>query len=206
MSRGLAVAAALLALTGLASGCPYRRSVDLAHPEAIARAEPPAEPKGTIAIGRFRDARTADDATGQQVGQIRESYGIPIVPVDAAQDPVAWVTDALARGLMLRGYAVERIDSPQAAASRLVLDGSVVRVFADRYLTVAAEIVADVALVRDGASLWSGRCEASGSELVWFVGLDEFHSILVAVVDRFTSECVGQIVAAVERAESPRPQ
>ncbi|MEW6268837.1 MAG: hypothetical protein AB1689_06015 [Thermodesulfobacteriota bacterium] len=201
-TRDFARGAALLAmLAASTSGCAFgTRNVDLTYPDAIARAQVTSQPKGTIAVSRFKDARTDEYATGQQVGQVRNGYGMPTASVDAIQDPVLWVTDGLARGLMLHGYKVEKVESPQSAGSLLVVDGSVVRIFADSYVTINAEIVADVSLIRDGAAVWNGQCQASAGKVNWVGGADEFHAVLVDAVEQFATECVGQIVGAIERA------
>lgn len=188
-------------LATLASGCGlFTRHVDLTHPDRIAPAEIVSPPKGSIAVSTLGDARTADYATGRQVGQIRETYGIPMLSVEALQDPVVWVSDGLARGLVLRGYEVQRIDSAEPAGSGLVVGGSVVRIFADRYLASGAEILADVWLLEDGFTLSSGRCRGSAGRFDWLGTEDQLRVVLVDALGQFTTECADKIVAAIERA------
>ncbi|HEY8515467.1 MAG TPA: hypothetical protein VIS07_08135 [Candidatus Binatia bacterium] len=194
-------AATLLTLLALvASACATHR-IDLSDPDAaaLARSGPPT--MGKVVVVRFHDARTREWATGRQVGQMREGYGIPVVAVEAEQDPVLWVADGLAHGLALHGYEVERLDAPPADPSAFVVMGSVVQVFGDAYLMKGAGIVADVWLVHGGWTIWSGRCEGTSTSLQW-PSLE--HPLRAALLDarkQLVARCVPPIATAIERAK-----
>jgi hypothetical protein len=149
---------------------------------------------GRIAVARFDDARSADFATGSEIGQVRDLYGVPIKKIDGKQDPVLWVTHGMARALSAEGFSVEEVESPATAGSLPTVVGSVTKVFVDTYMTETAWVDADVTVTRDNVRLFSTSCSGQATQTAWWGSEEEYRSILALAMDDFLKVCTMKIM------------
>ena len=181
------------------AGCAFgTRNVNLTYePPTAGRA---AGSQGAIAVARFADARAAnpDSGSGAEVGQVRNGFGARTATVDANQDPVVWVGDSLARGLAAEGFRVERVDQPGDAGELPVVTGAVSHIYADMYMSIDAEVKADISVERGGRRLFSTQCEGADSATAWTASADEFQSRLTGAMKEFVSTCVPRLMPYLE--------
>jgi hypothetical protein len=154
--------------------------------------------KGTVAVARFVDARTSELATGQNVGQVRNGFGMPTANVAANQSPVFWVGDSIARSLAANGFKVEKVDMPEAAVGIPVVTGKVNEVFVDMYLSMEGEMKADVAVENGGQNLFSTQCQGKDSGAAWTASGDEFQNRLTGAMKQFVDTCVPKLMPYLE--------
>jgi hypothetical protein len=192
MNRILIWLARVFVVTMLCSGCAFgSRNVNLMY-EPVSSASP--RSKGRIAVSRFKDMRTSELAVGQQVGQVRNGFGMPTAMVNANQNPVIWVADSLARGLAAQGFAVERIDSPASAGDLPLIAGSVTQVFADVAMVLEAEVKADVSVERGGQQLTKTECLGRDSKMAWTGSADEYQDRINAAMRQFVDACIATLL------------
>jgi hypothetical protein len=192
MSRIPISVARILAVTTLCSGCAFgARNINLMYEPVSAGAS---GSRGRVAVCRFKDLRTPEIAVGQQVGQVRNGFGMPTAHVNANQNPVIWVADSLARGLAAQGFTVERVDSPGSAGELPVIDGSVTEVFGDLAMVLSAEIKADVSVERRGQQLVKLECVGKDSKMAWTGSADEYQDRMNGAMRQFVDACAARLV------------
>jgi hypothetical protein len=81
----------LLALLSLiTAGCAFgTRKVNLLYGDRVTTVVAAPATLGAVAVAKFSDSRPSD-ATGQLLGSIRNTYGIPTASVVALQDSILW--------------------------------------------------------------------------------------------------------------------
>jgi hypothetical protein len=147
-------------------------------------------------VARFADSRTPDLAVGQQVGQVRNGFGMPTASVNANQNPIVWVSDSMARGLAAQGFKVERVESPKAAGT--VVWGTVTAVFADVGASIEAEVKAEVTVERDGQRVFSTQCTGSESKMSWAGSADDYQDRLNGAMKQFVDNCIPKLLPYLE--------
>src|SRR5213593_4526863 len=140
VSRRIAGSLAALAVL-LGSGCAFgTRRINLTYGPAADRALAPAGSLGKVAVARFGDARVQKEGTGDLLGRVRDTYGIPTASVRANQDPVVWVNDGVAKALAAQGFTVEKVESSQTAGDLPTVSGMVTRASGGMYYRMDANV------------------------------------------------------------------
>lgn len=187
----------ILLVGGLGTGCAFgTRNVNLIYEQPPPTAAEGS--RGTIAVARFTDTRTAEMAVGSQVGQVRNGFGAPTANVEATQSPVLWVGNSLARGLTANGFRVEKVDQPNTAGGLPVVTGSVSQVFVDMYMGMEGEVKADVSVEQNGKKLFSTQCEGKDSGVAWTGSADEFQTRLTGAMKQLVETCVPKLMPYLE--------
>jgi hypothetical protein len=185
----LAVAALGLLALGV-SGCAFgNRQVNLSYPATLP-ATPAAPPTyGRVAVARFGDARDAKQGTGRLLGKVRNGYGIPTASVLANQDPVLWVNEGVARALAARGLTVERVSGPSGPPDVPTITGTVSRVSGGMYMSMDANISADLTIEHQGRSVGSLVCIGQARRVAWTASTEEYRSLFETAMGDFADEC-----------------
>jgi len=190
---------ALICLATLA-GCAFgTRKVNLLYGDRVTTKV--ADPRGDarVAVARFRDGRPSGES-GQRLGWIRDTYGIPTATVVARQDPVLWVSDGVARALESRGYRVERVDSPNSAGSLPTITGVVTRVYSGMYSNIDAHVEVSVTLVRNGENISSTNCNGTIVAPAGTISASEYEAVFTATMDQFITDCIPRLIEPLEEA------
>jgi hypothetical protein len=181
----------------LASGCAFgTRRVNLTYEPAPNIAAQAA--RGRIAVARLRDARTADEGTGVLLGKVRNLYGMPTASVEANQDPVLWVNEAIVRALAGYGFEVEKVETAASAGDLPTVTGSVERVSGGMYMSMDAHIRTDLSIQYAGTSLFGQRCEGEASQGAGFVSAEEWRKVFRKAMDAYVMKCVLPLVPTLQ--------
>jgi hypothetical protein len=189
-----------LALLGLAaaSGCAFgARHVDLTYPASLAGPGGVAASGARVAVAKLGDARETRQGTGRLLGKVRNGYGIPTASVLASQDPVLWVSDGLVRGLKLSGFEVERVESPVDAGDLPTVTGTVLRASGGMYMSMDANVAADLVVERRGERLLSAQCDGRASKVAWTASASEYRQVFQDAMGNFILDCVRKLSPAL---------
>lgn len=188
--------AALLAL--VASGCAFgTRQVNLTYGPALDAAKP-ATARGRIAVARLRDGRTSEEGAGTLLGKVRNGYGMPTASVQANQDPVIWVNEAIARTLTSYGFKVEKVEAPQTAGDLPTVTGIVDRVSGGMYWNMDAHVKTDLAVEQHGVHLFDQRCEGEASQVAWTASAESYEEVFQRALDDYLAKCIPPLVPTLE--------
>ncbi|HZT07810.1 MAG TPA: hypothetical protein VFC51_12320 [Chloroflexota bacterium] len=157
---------------------------------------------GRIAVARFDDTRSADYATGDEIGQMRNLYGMPVKKIEGTQNPVLWVSGGLVNGLTAEGFAVERVESAQTAGGLPTVVGKVTKVFVDTYMAQTAWVDAEVGIDQHGVRLFSTSCSGEATQTGWWGSEEEYRSILALAMDNFLKSCVPKLTPLLSQYAS----
>lgn len=196
--RRLALSAAIGA--GMLGGCALTtRNATLIYPPAssqgavaVAQAATPSAPSGiTIAVLPFVDQRS--DKT--KVGDVRNGFGMKLAPIRTVNSVPEWVRDAVALELKNAGY--NAATSTTVADSSLAVEGDILNVRADAYLSYGGTVELLIRLRKGGRELirhtYAGKGSAGTS---WGATAKSYaQSLALALAD-----ALRQIVPDVERA------
>ena len=199
--KELRVALVLLAL--IANGCAFgTRRVNLTYgPSLSQRDHQPTH--GAVAVARLRDGRIASQGTGELLGKVRNGYGAPTASVVANQDPVLWVSEGIVRGLRNEGLAVRRVESPADAEGLPTVTGTLTRASGGMYMSMDANISADISVERQGSPLASVHCDGRASKVAWTVSAEEYRGLFEAAMTDFVGHCVPQLLPTLKQS-SPK--
>lgn len=189
----------VLALSGT-MGCAFgTRKVNLVYGDRVTTQVAGPATLRQVAVAKFSDGRPSD-ATGQLLGRVRNTYGIPTASVVAMQDPVLWVSDGIARALQSRGYRVARVDGSAPSHSLPTVSGTVTRVYSGMYARIQADIEATVTIDQGTTHLFSTACKGSITALAGSVSATEYENVFSAAMDQFIADCVPRLVEPLEDA------
>jgi len=189
-----------LALLGLgaASGCAFgARHVDLTYPASLAGPGGVATSGARVAVAKLGDARDPQQGSGRLLGKVRNGYGIPTASVLASQDPVLWVSDGLVRGLKLSGFEVERVESPADAGDLPTVTGTVMRASGGMYMSMDANVAADLVVERRGERLLSAQCDGRASKVAWTASASEYRQVFQDAMGSFLQDCMPKLSPAL---------
>ena len=185
-------AAIALFLAVGSSGCAPMR-VPLGYGTLDVNPPAPKTEAGQIAVARFDDARSSEYATGDEIGQMRNLYGMPVKKIEGSQNPVLWVSGGLVNGLAAEGFTVERVESAQTAGALPTVVGKVSKVFVDTYMAQTAWVDAEVGIDQRGVRLFSTSCSGEATQTGWWGTEEEYRSILALAMENFLKACVPKL-------------
>jgi hypothetical protein len=196
-------AAAGVALAFLASGCAFgNRQVNLTYPATLPATSSSPPVYGKVAVARFRDERDEKEGTGRLLGKVRNGYGVPTASVLAAQDPVLWVNEGVARALVAQGLTVERVADASGPAGVPVVTGTVRRVSGGMYMSMDANIAAELAIEHGGGSLGPIACQGQARRMAWTASTSEYAALFEAAMSDFAAQCgptLGRMLTGASR-------
>jgi len=172
--RGLRWLVGWFALALLA-GCAFGvRNATLLYPPkgdaavlpAAQAAAPATARKGSVTLVAFVDQRTDKGA----IGTMRNGFGMRTADVLATNKVTDWVTQAVRLELEKAGYAVT-VGAPAAAGT--VVQGEVLKVFCDMYMSYTGQVSLRTRVVRDGQELGTRNYDGEGSAGLAFAGTAE---------------------------------
>lgn len=201
LRRPAAVALALPLL--IASGCAFgNRQVNLTYPATLPATPGQAPTYGRVAVARFADARVEKEGTGRLLGKVRNGYGMPTASVLANQDPILWVNEGVARALAARGLTVERLPDPTGPPDVPTVTGTVRRVSGGMYMSMDANILADLVIEHGGQAVSTLVCQGQARRVAWTASTEEYRSVFEAAMESFGEQC-GSSLARILTGASP---
>lgn len=196
--RSLALSAVIGA--GTLGGCALTtRNATLIYPPAssqgavaVAHAATPPAPSGiTIAVLPFVDRRP--DTT--KVGDVRNAFGMKLAPIRTVNSVSVWVRDALALELKDAGY--NAASSTTVPDSSLAIEGEILKVHADAYMTYGGEVELLIHLTKGGRELIGHSYVRKGSAGTNWTATAKSYAQALAVA---LADVLRQVVADVARA------
>jgi hypothetical protein len=195
--RGCTLAAALVIVT-MSSGCAFgTRHVNLTYAPTLDAAKS-GTARGRIAVARLREGRTSEEGTGTLLGKVRNGYGMPTASVQANQDPVIWVNEAIARTLTSYGFAVEKVETPASAGDLATVTGIVDRVSGGMYWNMDAHVKTDLAVEQHGTHLFDQRCEGEASQVAWTASAASYEEVFQRALEDYLAKCIPHLVPTLE--------
>jgi len=183
-------ALALLMAATVVSGCAFgSRHINLTYAPSLSPTPTRPATYGRVAVARFDDARNPRQGTGSLLGKVRNGYGMPTASVLANQDPVLWVNEGVARALVAQGFTVERVNSAQEAAGAPIVSGHVTRASGGMYLSMDANVSADLAVQHDGRQFGSLACNGRVTKVAWTASSEEYRTLFEAAMTDFANQC-----------------
>lgn len=180
----LVVAGAML------SGCAFgSRHVNLTYPTNLPATPSSAPVYGRVAVARFDDARDPKQGAGRLLGKVRNGYGIPTASVMANQDPVLWVNEGVARALAARGLTVERVAEATRPPDVPTVTGTVRRVSGGMYMSMDANITADLAIEHAGRTVTTVVCNGQARRVAWTASTEEYRGVFEEAMGDFADQC-----------------
>lgn len=197
------IVAATFAVAATASGCAFgNRQVNLTYAASLPAASTQPPTWGRVAVARFRDARDPKQGTGSLLGKVRNGYGMPTASVLANQDPILWVNEGVARALVAQGLTVERVDAESGPPEVPTITGAVTRVSGGMYMSMDANISADLAIEQGGRSVSTVACRGQAKKVAWTASTDEYRTVFEAAMTDFATQC-GSSLARILTGGSP---
>lgn len=189
----------MLAITALSTGCAFgTRRVNLAYGPIVDSAKPRTI-QGRIAVARLRDNRTPDEGTGTLLGMVRNGYGIATASVQANQDPVIWVNEAIARTLTSWGFKVEKVETPATAGDLPTVTGSVDRMSGGTYMNMDAFVRTNLAVEQGDARLFEQQCEGAAKQGTFFISAKDYQQVFQKALDDYLQRCLVLMIPTLER-------
>jgi hypothetical protein len=185
-------------VTCAATGCAFgTRHVNLTYGPNVDGAKQRAI-HGHIAVARLRDGRTSEDGTGTLLGKVRNTYGMPTASVEANQDPVVWVNEAIARALSSHGFKVEKVETAATAGGLPTVSGTVERVSGGMYWNMDAHVRTDLAVEQGGAQLFSQRCEGEAKQGAGTASAEAYREVFEHALDDYVTKCIPPLLPTLE--------
>jgi hypothetical protein len=197
-----AVRTIVLALA-LTSGCAFgARHVNLTYGPGLPAVSPVPPKYGRVAVMPLGDAR-APDSRGNVIAKVRNGYGMPTASVIANQDPLLWVTEGVARALVLQGFTVERVASTTDLRDTPIVTGQVTRASGGMYMSTSANVAAELAIQYRGRVVQTIPCMGSASNVAWTASANEFGSVFEEAMREFSAQCGPRLTNALMGGAAP---
>ena len=175
---------------GCLSACAFgTRNVNLTYGATLPASSPVPPKYGRVAVAPLSDARVPSEGTGTHIAKVRNGYGIPTASVLANQDPVLWVTEGVARTLVMQGFTVERVAAPSEAPDIPTVTGQVTRASGDMYMSTTANVSAQLGIVHRGTAVQTLACTGSASRVAWTASAEEFRTVFEEAMTDFGNQC-----------------
>jgi hypothetical protein len=100
----------------------------------------------TLCIPQLEDERSL----GQQVGALRNIFGMPIIKIVTEDNIPEWITDALRMELAHAGYTISDIQGEQG----YLIEGKILKVFASTYFIYHGRLTTQLSLKKDDQILF----------------------------------------------------
>lgn len=120
---------------------------------------------------------------------MRNGYGVPTASVLANQDPVLWVNEGVARALAARGMTVERVAADTGPPDVPTITGKVDRVSGGMYMSMDANISAELAIQHRGQTITSLTCLGEARRVAWTASTEEYRVLFEAAMGDFADGC-----------------
>jgi hypothetical protein len=189
-----------LPLVGCAFGA---RRVDLTYGAALPPQSLAPARFGRVGVARFLDARPDAQSRDNVLAKVRNGYGMPTASVLANQNPVLWVNEGVARTLVKQGFVVERIQSPADAPDLPTVTGRVTGVSGGMYMSVDAQVSAELAIEQRGSNVGSMACAGSASKIAWTASANEFQATFEAAMISFADTCGPKLTEVLTGGRAP---
>jgi len=199
-----------LALLGMAvlisSGCAFgTRTVELNYPPEYKKsigpataeaAQVPRDQSQLLGVMLFTDIRE-DQA---KIGSVRNGFGMETARVEAKYPVADWVTMAIIMELKKAGFTVSRVEDMNEPVTGPVLEGQVIKVFCDSYLSYKGEVILSARIAIGDDEILSKNYIGKGSAGTnWAMTSKSYgQSLSLALADALNA-LVADVVATFEK-------
>jgi hypothetical protein len=116
---------------------------------------------------------------------------MPTASVVANEDPVIWVSEGIVYALKAQGLTVERTE--YATPSVPTITGRLVRASGGMYMSMDANVVADLEIQHQGQSVANVTCSGQAKRTAWTVSANEYQAVFEAAMTDFINKCGPQL-------------
>jgi len=160
----------LVSFMAFASACAFgTRKVNLMYaPANVASGQGQGQ---EVVVNKFRDQRG-----DQRIGVVKNAYGMETAKVIANNDVAEWISNAVVTELQQAGVKVTR-GMGQRDPVKIVLNGTITRVFCDISMKLRADIIVTLQLIKGNQTLLNQTYTGQASITAWTASAKEYGKV-----------------------------